>query len=114
MKLDTLENSYYYHIFNRGINSECLFKSTENKDYFLFLFNKYLGNKVDVLAYCLMRNHFHFVCRIHQNEQIVSQALSNFSTLMQKLTINNNREREAILRNILNENVLTQMIIYER
>ncbi len=78
MKLEILEKDYLYHIYNRGINSENIFLSDENKTYFLKLLSKYLSAKIDVYAYCLMDNHFHIVLKIIEEERIVTQSFSNF------------------------------------
>ena len=68
MKLEVLEKDKFYHIYNRGINGEIIFASNENKRYFLKLYLKYLENKADTFAYCLMDNHFHFVTRVIKEE----------------------------------------------
>jgi len=77
MKLEVLQRDKFYHIYNKGINGCNIFNSDENKSYFLKLVSKYLTDKVSILAYCLMDNHFHFVIQIVDDEKIVSQALSN-------------------------------------
>ena len=53
-----LEKGKYYHIYNRGINSETIFQDENNMAYFLKLAEKYLKPKVNILAYCLLNNHF--------------------------------------------------------
>ncbi|MCK0144216.1 transposase [Arenibacter sp. F26102] len=77
MKLEKLQKDHYYHIYNRGINGDLIFKSNENKNYFLKLINKYLSNKVSILAYCLMDNHYHIAIQVIEEEKIVTQSISN-------------------------------------
>lgn len=77
MKLEILENGNYYHIFNRGINGETIFKNDDNKFYFLNLVRKHLNNKVVVLGYCLMDNHFHFLVEIISETKQANQSISN-------------------------------------
>lgn len=67
----------YYHVYNRGVEKRVIF--LDNQDYvvFLGLLKKYLtgeqdnkthrhkfdnlAGKVDLIAYCLMPNHFHLL-----------------------------------------------------
>jgi REP element-mobilizing transposase RayT len=47
---------------NRGINGERVFKSSENKKYFLDLvLDKSKILKIRILAYCVLDNHFHLI-----------------------------------------------------
>ena len=59
----------FYHIYNRGNNRQNIFFEERNYLYFLRLFEKYLFNLVDVYAYCLMPNHFHFLIKIKDANQ---------------------------------------------
>ncbi|MFN0291440.1 transposase [Pedobacter helvus] len=59
------EEGKYYHLYNRGNNKEKIFLDEENYLFFLSKFKKYLMPNVDVFAYCLMPNHFHFFIRIN-------------------------------------------------
>ncbi|MAX69667.1 MAG: oxygen-dependent coproporphyrinogen oxidase [Flavobacteriaceae bacterium] len=78
MKLEVLEKNNYYHVYNRGINGCNIFNSDENKLYFLKLASKYLKNNVDIVAYCLMDNHYHFLIQVKNDTKKTSQAFSNF------------------------------------
>lgn len=62
-----LETGYYYHIYNRGINSCNLF--SEEKDYihFLNLYHRYIDPIAETLAWVIMPNHFHFLVRLKEN-----------------------------------------------
>jgi len=66
----SLLHGEYFHIYNRGNNSELLFRSSENYKYFLKLYIKHINPIADTLAYCLMPNHFHFVLRIKEEVDI--------------------------------------------
>ena len=55
-----LQYGQYYHIYNR----EKVFFKERNYRYFLRLYAKYAEPVADTYAYCLLRNHFHFLVRI--------------------------------------------------
>ena len=59
-----MEEGNFYHIYNRGNNKQPIFFEKKNYHHFLKLFDKYLDGFVDVYAYCLMPNHFHFLIKI--------------------------------------------------
>ncbi len=61
-----------YHIYNRGINKQTIFSSPGNYIYFLGKVRKYLSPATDILGYCLMPNHFHFL--IHASEKSIIPA----------------------------------------
>lgn len=58
-----------YHVYNRGINREVIFPRRENYRFFLQGVQKWLKPRCDILAWCLMPNHFHFL--IHANATTV-------------------------------------------
>ena len=60
----------YYHIYNRGVNGEDIFVQERNYDLFLRLFEKHLLPVCDLLAYCLLKNHFHISVRVKSEEEI--------------------------------------------
>jgi putative transposase len=54
----------YYHIYNRGVNHQDIFRSEENYRFLLKRVKKYiLPNHLAMIAYCLMPNHYHFLLR---------------------------------------------------
>jgi REP element-mobilizing transposase RayT len=58
-----------YHIYNQGNNKQLIFHSDENYHYFLKLYRKFVLPHADLLAYCLMPNHFHFL--VNTNSQSI-------------------------------------------
>jgi putative transposase len=64
---------HYYHFYNRGINREAIFFERENYLFFLRGLKKYLGQYLEILAYCLMPNHYHILVRVRS---WISQAIT--------------------------------------
>ncbi len=60
----TIHEAGIYHIYNRGNNKQAIFFSQENYFYFLRKCHRYLKPTADILAWCLMTNHFHFLLHI--------------------------------------------------
>ena len=58
--VDFFENELY-HIYNRGNNRQSIFFKPDNYLYFLQKMRKFIIPHCDLLAYCLMPNHFHFL-----------------------------------------------------
>ena len=71
--IQPLENGRYYHIYNRGINSDILFKENSNYEHFLKLFDLHIDPIAETYAWCLMKNHFHFLIRIKVTEEIKTE-----------------------------------------
>ena len=67
----------YYHIYNQGNNKEKIFFSSDNYNYFLHKFDAYLSDFVDVYAFCLMPNHFHFLIRIKELDVDIRHSISS-------------------------------------
>ena len=59
-----------YHIYNCGINGCDLFRENQNYEYFMNLYNKHISPVADTYAWVLMKNHFHLLVRIKEEEFI--------------------------------------------
>ncbi len=69
---------HYYHLYNRGNDRNPIFFERDNYLHFLRLVRRYLiGQTLDVLAYCLMPNHYHLLVRCKTND--VSGAMQLLS-----------------------------------
>ncbi len=56
---------HYYHLYNRGNNHQTIFFERENYLFFLRQFRHHVAvETADVLAYCLMPNHYHFLVHL--------------------------------------------------
>ncbi|MEZ5004747.1 MAG: transposase [Chitinophagales bacterium] len=108
--IDKLEPECFYHIYNRAVGNEILFKNSSDYDMFFSKFERFLGNKVDIYAYCLIPNHFHLLVkiksepdleRVFENETndwnlAINQIFSNFFNSYTK-TFNKFRGRKGKL-----------------
>jgi putative transposase len=69
-----------YHVYNRGVDKKTIFHT--DKDYWRFI-EKMVELKqkcpIDMLAYCLMPNHFHLLVRVVQPQGLPQpQGSTNF------------------------------------
>jgi REP element-mobilizing transposase RayT len=72
IRTTAIEADRFYHIYNRGINGENIFKSDRNYLFFLNKMSEFLIPVCDVYAYCLMPNHFHFLVKIKSDVELES------------------------------------------
>lgn len=79
----------YYHIYNRGINGQNIFKDKDDYVVFLNLLKRYLSkkptkdnkgreydnfhNNLELLAFCILPNHFHLL--LYQDDR---EAIKDF------------------------------------
>ncbi len=86
-----LQPGLFYHIYNRGNNGEDLFREERNYPYFLKLFEKYVTPIADTYAYCLLKNHFHFLVRIKTEGEIAfnNKKLGKFDEPSSKANLYN-------------------------
>ena len=70
MYIQSLIEGEYFHIYNRGVNGEDLFKEKKNYYYFLEQYKYYCAEILETLAYCLLKNHFHLTVRVKENMEV--------------------------------------------
>jgi len=75
------EEGTFYHVYNRTVDKKPLFINEGNNDFFLQKFNHYLSDVIEVYAYCLLQNHFHFLIRIPDNLDHF-RAINHLSTVI--------------------------------
>lgn len=59
------EANHLYHIYNQGNNKQPIFYTRENYLFFLKKINYYILPHADIIAWCLMPNHFHLMVYVH-------------------------------------------------
>jgi len=87
------ERFHIYHTYNQGNNRQKIFFNCENYLFFLRKIKIYILPFADILAWCLMPNHFHFMVLVHHEELPLdsegfaqSEALANEDTRSKALT----------------------------
>ena len=65
MQFDT---GHLYHIYNQGNNRQKIFHNRENYLFFLRKIHKHVLPFADILAWCLMPNHFHLMVHVNYVE----------------------------------------------
>lgn len=63
-----LEQGYIYHIYNQGNNREKVFFERDNYLFFLRKVRTHMLPHCDIIAYCLMPNHFHLMVLVNEVE----------------------------------------------
>lgn len=74
----------YYHIYNRGNNRENIFLEERNYYHFINLSIKHIEPVAEILAYCLLRNHFHWLVRIKSEKEILEYQAAEIVALNKK------------------------------
>jgi REP element-mobilizing transposase RayT len=120
MKYEVLIEDSFYHIYNCGNNKENIFIDEQNYIYFLQLAKKHLAKTSDIVAYCLLKNHFHFLIKTKETiaSKKISQSFSNLFNAYSK-SINKKYGRSGSLFKdrfsriqLDNETYLKNLIIY--
>jgi putative transposase len=95
----------FYHVFNRTNNKEVLYRNDENRYFFLQKTGQYLSPILEVYAYCLMGNHFHFLVKTKSAadiQQWISQLREEEMIQIQRIYVQAGYP-EAMLPNIIEE-----------
>ena len=79
--METLKHGKYYHIYNRGNNREDLFRSPDNYQHFLRLYEKYISPVAETYAWVLMKNHFHLLVRVKDINELDLPGFQNLAGL---------------------------------
>lgn len=65
--IEPLEAGNIYHLYNRGINGENIFKEKRNYYHFLNKYKEHCSDILETYAYALLKNHFHLMIKVKEN-----------------------------------------------
>ena len=82
--IEPLQPDTFYHIYNRGINGENIFKEERNYSYFLQKYAQFVEPVAQTYAYCLLRNHFHLLVRTKPESEIRKEAFLQKEGFLEK------------------------------
>ena len=76
-KFEILVCGETYHVYNKAVGGELLFKGNMDYDYFLKKLKRFILPIANIYAYCLIPNHFHLLLKIKEsNENPAIQKIS--------------------------------------
>src|SRR5574343_1886396 len=76
-----IDNSFY-DIYNRGINKQNIFFNEDNYHYFLEKIERHICPTCDLIAYCLMPNHFHLLVSTNVDSDDLSAAIDIYPSCL--------------------------------
>lgn len=106
------EIGHIYHIFNQGNNHQRIFFKRENYLFFLKKIEMHILPYADVLAYCLMPNHFHLMVYVRQVKIGSDSSGSATQSRTPTATLNSTQSRTPITN--LNKSIGILLASYTR
>ncbi|MDD4968912.1 MAG: hypothetical protein PHT07_05745 [Paludibacter sp.] len=70
-----------YHIYNRGNNRDRVFYTHGNYLFFLKKINTFISPYADIIAWCLMPNHFHIMVSVNEVELLPLKDLNQANNI---------------------------------
>jgi REP-associated tyrosine transposase len=99
------EKGFLYHIYNQGNNKQKIFYTRENYIFFIKKMHEYILPYADVLAWCLMPNHFHLMVLV---KWVESQGFTSSEALTKKA------HNQAITNRTFNDSIGILLRTYTR
>jgi len=79
-KEDPLICNELYHIYNKTVGEERLFRTEKDYTFFLAKLKRFIQPIADIYAYCLIPNHFHLFLKIKDQSKIPELRIDNKET----------------------------------
>ena len=106
------ERGQLYHIYNQGNNHQDIFFERENYLFFLRKVRTYILPYADIIAWCLMPNHFHFMVLV--NEVELGDDISGGATQSRTPTTTAKASRTPTVTGTLNKSLGIMLASYTR
>ena len=94
------EEGHLYHIYNQGNNKQTIFYNRENYLFFLKKIRSHLLPYCDILAYCLMPNHFHLMVHVNKLEILKMPEHTHGVTGSHPVSKTKNKKKQNINQSI--------------
>ena len=75
-----IEKGHIYHIYNQGNNRQKIFFNRENYFFFLGKMKEYILPYTDIMVWCLMPNHFHWMVYVRETDIFRSRGATQSRT----------------------------------
>lgn len=74
MKRFNLAKNVYYHVFNRGVSKMKIFKDDCDYKFFMLKISRLkVRDKMHIVKFCIMPNHFHFLLKNDHSAKFISK-----------------------------------------
>lgn len=100
------EEGHIYHVYNQGNNRQQIFFERENYLFFLRKMRAYLLPYCNIIAYCLMPNHFHWLIEVKATTYPMTPSHPMSSTM--------NKMSDGIKSRSLNDSIAIMLRSYTR
>ena len=107
------EEGYIYHIYNQGNNRQKIFFNRENYLYFLRKINTYVKPYGDILAWCLMPNHFHLMVLVNKLSKTYRFSETHRLSETQRLSVSQ-RHTEPRKERSFNDSIGIMLMAYTK
>jgi REP-associated tyrosine transposase len=104
-----LEKGYLYHIYNQGNNSRKIFFKNGNYIYFKEKIKMHIKPYADILAWCLMPNHFHLMVLVKEEEISIPSSDTMTSQKSEGFTLS-----ETLTKRSFNDSIGIMLRSYTR
>jgi REP element-mobilizing transposase RayT len=78
MRFPKLRKNLYYHIYNRAVSKQLIFKDDTDYRFFMYkigFFKKV--HRIEIVIYCILPNHFHLLLKSDHDPESISKFMQS-------------------------------------